>query len=81
MKKASGKPKAVRESDDDEMLPEYDFSNARKNPYAIRYAKGTNLVLIDPDLAKDFPDSASVNDALRALSAIIRRRPKRRRTA
>lgn len=81
MKKASAKSKAVRESDDDEMLPEYDFSNARKNPYATRYSQGTNLVLIDPDLAKDFPDSASVNEALRALSAIIRRRTKRRRTA
>lgn len=81
MKKTSANPKAVREPHDDEMLPEYDFSNARKNPYAARYAEGTNLVLIEPDVAKDFPDSASVNDALRALSAIIRRRTKRRRTA
>ncbi len=81
MKKPSAKPKAVRETDPDEMLPEYDFSNARKNPYAARFAKGTNLVLLEPDVAKDFPDSASVNDALRALSAIIRRRTKARRTA
>ena len=45
------------------------------------YAEGTNVVLLDPDVAKDFPDSSAVNDALRALSAIIRRRPKSRRSA
>jgi hypothetical protein len=81
MKKTSAKPKTGRDTADDDILPEYDFTNARKNPYAARYAKGTNLVLIEPDVAKDFPDAASVNEALRALSAIIRRRTRRRRTA
>jgi hypothetical protein len=81
MKKAPAKPKAVREVDDDEILPEYDFSKGRRNKYAARYAEGTNLVLLDPDVAKDFPDSNAVNEALRALSAIIRRRTKSRRTA
>jgi len=81
MKKTSAKPKTGQVTDEDEILPEYDFTNARKNPYAARYAKGTNLVLIEPDVAKDFPDAASVNDALRALSAIIRRKASRRRTA
>ncbi len=81
MKKARAKPKAVREVADDEILPEYDFSKGRRNKYAARYAKGTNLVLLDPDVAKDFPDSNAVNEALRALSAIIRRRAKSRRTA
>lgn len=52
---------------DSEMRTEYDFSNAQPNPYADRYAEGTNLVVIDPDLADYFPDSASVNQALRAL--------------
>jgi hypothetical protein len=81
MKKTQAKSKTVREVDDDDILPEYDFSNGRRNKYAARYAEGTNLVLLDPDVAKDFPDSKAVNEALRALSAIIRRRSKSRRTA
>lgn len=81
MKKTRAEPKAVREVDDDEILPEYDFSKGRRNKYAARYAEGTNLILLDPDVAKDFPDSNAVNDALRGLSAIIRRRGKSRRTA
>ena len=74
MKKSSVKSKTVREAEKDDLLPEYDFSKARRNPYAARYREGTNVVLLDPDVAKDFPDSQSVNEALRALSAIIKRR-------
>lgn len=74
MKKRSVKSKAVRESEADDVLPEYDFSKARRNPYAARYREGTNVVLLDPDVAKDYPDSQSVNEALRALSASIKRR-------
>lgn len=81
MKKAPAKSKAVREVRDDEILREYDFSKGRRNKYASRYAEGTNVVLLDPDVAKDFPDSNAVNEALRALSAIIRRRPKARKSA
>lgn len=51
----------------DEMLEEYDFSKARPNKYAKNYKEGANLVVIDPDLAEWFPDSDSVNTALRAL--------------
>ena len=80
MKKRPVKSKTVRESDNDDILPEYDFSEARRNPYANRRREGANVVLLDPDVAKFFPDSASVNDALRALTAIIRRRAKSRRT-
>jgi hypothetical protein len=57
----------------DEILPEYDFTGARPNPYAVRYAQGTNLVLLDPDVAAVFPDAAAVNDALRALAGIAAR--------
>jgi hypothetical protein len=74
MKKRPVKSKTVREAGEDDLLPEYDFSKARRNPYAARYREGTNVVLLDPDVAKDFPDSQSVNEALRALSAIIKRR-------
>jgi hypothetical protein len=56
----------------DEMRPEYDFSNGVRGKYAERYARGTNVVLLDPDVAEVFPDPASVNRALRALAGIIR---------
>lgn len=58
----------------DDLLEEYDFSEAEVGKYAERYARGTNLVLLDPDIAKVFPDSASVNRALRALAEIIQER-------
>jgi hypothetical protein len=83
MKKRNGK--RVSEAGPDEILPEYDFSRGRRNKYAARYRQGTNVVLLDPDVAELFPDSASVNAALRALARIAQRkssrRPRKRRTA
>lgn len=76
MKKLLARSRKVREAGSEDILPEYDFSKARRNPYAARYGNGSNLVVLDPDVAKDFPDSESVNEALRALSSIIRRRRK-----
>jgi hypothetical protein len=59
----------------DEILPEYDFRDARPNPYARRYAESITeqavLVTLDPDVAAVFPDSGAVNSALRALAGII----------
>lgn len=55
---------------EDELRPEYDFSqlkNRVKGKYAERYNKGTNLMLLAPDVAQAFPDSESVNEALRLL--------------
>jgi hypothetical protein len=52
---------------------EYDFSKGIRGKYAKRYAEGTNIVLIDPDLFEYFPDEKSVNDALRSLVEIIKR--------
>ncbi|MPY86804.1 MAG: hypothetical protein GEU99_02675 [Luteitalea sp.] len=52
---------------DDDMLPEYDFSDAVRGKYFERYCEGTNVVLLDPDVARVFPDSAAVNRALREL--------------
>jgi len=57
-----------------EMREEYDFSGGVRGKYAARYAEGTNLVRLDPDVARVFPDSAAVNDALRALVKIIEER-------
>ncbi len=56
-----------------EMRAEYDFSGGVRGKYAARYAPGTNVVLLDPELTAAFPDSESVNAALRALLAIANR--------
>jgi hypothetical protein len=59
---------------DDEMRDEYDFNGGVRGKYAARYAKGTNIVVLDSDVAEIFPTSQSVNDALRALATVIRNR-------
>jgi len=56
---------------DPEMLDEYDFSGGVRGKYAGRFAKGSNVVVLDPDVAQVFKDSESVNKALRALAGII----------
>jgi hypothetical protein len=61
-----------KESGDDEMREEYDFTEAEVGRYADRLKEGTNLVVIEPDLTDVFPDSRSVNEALRALADIVR---------
>jgi len=64
------KPSKRRTSD---MRAEYDFSAGVRGKYVDRYRRGTNVVLLDPELVDAFPDSKSVNDALRALVAIATR--------
>ena len=49
------------------MRSEYDFSGGVRGKYAQRYAEGTNIVVIAPDVAAFFPDSHAVNEALRSL--------------
>jgi len=61
---------------DPDMLEEYDFTGGVRGKYAKRYAEGTNVVVIDPDVAKYFPDHESVNEALRSLTKIIKRQRK-----
>ena len=58
---------------DRDMLEEYDFSKGIQGKYAQKYAEGTNVVVIEPDVAKFFPDHDSVNQALRSLVEIIKR--------
>ncbi len=61
---------------EDELRPEYDFSNMAggvRGKYVERYRTGTNVVLLDPDVAKAFPTNASVNEALRLLLQISQR--------
>ncbi len=56
---------------DDELRPEYDMHELLKDgvrgKYVARYRAGTNLVLLEPDIAKAFPDEAAVNEALRLV--------------
>lgn len=61
--------KANEEQSQDEMRAEYDFSNGVRGKYYQRYRQGTNVVLLEPDLAKVFRDSDSVNIALRQFLA------------
>ena len=57
-----------------EMLREYDFSKGVRGKYARRYALGSNVVVLEPDVAKVFPNAEAVNSSLRSLADIIRRR-------
>jgi hypothetical protein len=61
---------------EDELRPEYDFAKMAggvRGKYVERYRTGTNLVLLDPDIAQAFPTDASVNEALRLLLQIAQR--------
>ncbi len=55
----------------DELRPEYDLKSLIKGgvrgKYAKKYREGTNLVLLEPDVAKAFPDEKAVNEALRLV--------------
>ncbi len=58
---------------DPDLLKEYDFSKGIKGKYSQKYSEGTNVVVIEPDVAKYFPDHDSVNQALRSLTEIIKK--------
>ena len=60
--------------DADTMLSDYDFSKAVRGQTAKRYAEGSNIIVLDPDVAKAFPNAAAVNGALRALVRMARAR-------
>ncbi len=70
--------KAAKAKRDPDMLPEYDFSQGVRGKYAKRYAEGTNIVVLSPDVAEFFPDSEAVNAALRVLVDIARKGAERR---
>jgi hypothetical protein len=57
----------VHHDDNDEIRPEYDFSQGVRGKHYRAYRAGTNVVLLEPDVAKVFTDSASVNEVLRLL--------------
>jgi len=54
-----------------EMLEEYDFSNGVRGKYSKQYREGVNIIKLDSDVRKIFPDAQSVNNALRTLINLI----------
>ncbi len=59
--------------DDQDMRGEYDFTNGVRGKYFEQCRRGTIVVALDPDVADAFPDSASVNEALRLLIQLARK--------
>jgi hypothetical protein len=70
--------KEVNSEMDGELRSEYDFSQLAggvRGKYVERYRAGTNLVLLDADVAQAFLNEAAVNKALRLLMKIAQRQP------
>ncbi len=63
----------MKKKTEDDLLPEYDFSGATRGKYAERFASGSNVVVLAPDVLAMFPDSDSVNETLRAVAKIAAR--------
>jgi hypothetical protein len=78
MKRTPRNSKAAVPTDADEILPEYDFSRAAPNNYASRYAGGSAVVALEPDVAAAFPSPGEANGTLRALAGIIQKHSARR---
>jgi len=80
MKKQTKRKPAVS---NDTMRPEYDFSKGVHGKHAARYAEGTNVVVLDSDVAREFRTTEQVNETLRAVSKLLQqqRKPSRRTTA
>ena len=68
--------KTTDKKEEPEMRAEYDFSRGVRGKYARRHRQGTNVVVLEPDVARVFPSAESVNRSLRALADIIRRQKK-----
>ncbi len=60
-------------NNDPDLLEEYDFSEGVRGKYASKYKTGTNVVVLDPELIEYFPDSASVNEALKSLARLMKK--------
>ena len=61
------------------MRPEYDFSKGVRGKHAARYAKGTNVVVLEADVAREFRTTEQVNETLRAVSKMLQQHAKRPR--
>ena len=66
-------PSPATEAD---VQPEYDFAGGVRGKYARRYSQGANVVVLEPDVARAFPNAAAVNSSLRALAAFVKQQRK-----
>ena len=73
-----GSMKKAKQASDTAMRPEYDFSKGVRGKYFERYQKGTNVVLLEPDVARVFKNSEAVNEALRGLLKVAGQVPRKR---
>ena len=73
-KQARRKPRP----DKDTLRPEYDFSKGVRGKHAAKYTEGTNVVVLEPDVAREFPTTEQVNETLRAVSKLLQQHRKRR---
>ncbi|CAN5772893.1 hypothetical protein BH20VER1_BH20VER1_12420 [soil metagenome] len=64
--------KKGNKQDNSDIQPEYEFAAGAPGKYAHRYAQGTNVVVLEPDVARAFPSAKAVNGSLRALAKLIR---------
>lgn len=71
MNKVNREVREASRANVDEILPEYDFRRPRPNKNASRYAAGSMVVVLEPDVADAFPSAGQTNEALRALAGII----------
>jgi hypothetical protein len=63
----------------DQMRPEYDFSKGVRGKHATRYAAGSNVVVLAPDVASQFQTADDVNETLRAVAKLMESRRSRRK--
>jgi hypothetical protein len=71
--RAAENEQLMKKRDSGEMRPNYDFAAGVRGKYVQRLAKGANVVVLDRDVAKVFPTSKAVNDALRVLAEASKR--------
>jgi len=69
--------KDKRKTSEAKMRREYDFSGGVRGKYAKRYAEGSNVVVLEPDVARLYPNAKSVNRALRAIAKAAPRQPEK----
>jgi hypothetical protein len=69
--------------DKDTIRPEYNFSKGVRGKHAAKYAEGSNVVVLEPDVAREFRTTEQVNETLRAVSKLLQQHRKRagRKTA
>ncbi len=83
MKTKPIRSKKIPKPNSDSLRAEYDFNKGMRGKHAEQYAAGTNVVVIEPDIAAEFPTAKDVNETLRAVAQLLQQRRKttKRKTA